>query len=209
MQSTQLSEAETYGEPSEANCWVYEVYASGNLVYVGIADNFERRWSQHVQKSWWVGEIQVDIVQVLGFSTRAEARLEEAACINQRNPTYNTNLERSSYARWKAMVGAGESIVPVARRAFRPTGWNTVPIDANRSLGLDAIGLWHRAKSLLGDRFEAADVHRLHPDPNAWGPFNEQFDLQGPLDQLIALGYVTETRDSEVAEMQLHAEGCE
>lgn len=204
MQSTQLSESDVFGEPQEAKCWVYEVYASGRLVYVGIADNFERRWSQHVQNSWWLGEVEVDAVSVLGYRSRSEARMEEAARIHHQNPPYNTNREASSYRRWMAVTG-GEPIPSVARRAFRPNGWDAVPVAASRTLGLEAIGLWYRARETFGDQFNAADLHLLHPDPNAWGPFDEKFDLEGPLSQLLALGYA---REGEEGTIRLFPEGC-
>lgn len=82
----------------ETRCYEYQVWdALGRLVYVGIADNFLRRWAQHLRQSWWIGEIAVDRVEVTGWPDRQTARWSEACVINEQSPVYNTALESASY----------------------------------------------------------------------------------------------------------------
>ncbi|TFD74713.1 GIY-YIG nuclease family protein [Cryobacterium fucosi] len=86
---------------NEAKCFMYQVFDTDErLVYVGIADNFERRWQQHVSMSWWLGEIAVQRIEVWGYRSRFEARLVEAFMINVHHPIYNINKEESSYRSW-------------------------------------------------------------------------------------------------------------
>jgi excinuclease UvrABC nuclease subunit len=109
-----------------APCYVYEVWDTrGRLAYVGIADNFERRWAQHVRSSWWLGEVEIDHVYIIGYATRREARWSEACAINEQSPIYNTNPESGSYAqyrRWEdaPWVEGDRTLRPVAKRKFRP-----------------------------------------------------------------------------------------
>lgn len=63
-------------------------------------------------------------------------------------------------------------------------------INTDTSLSFAAIGLWHKALALFGQRFAGEELLTVHPDPNAWGPFDEQHDIAGPLDQLLAHGYI-------------------
>lgn len=99
---------------------VYEVWDTFNrLVYVGVADNFERRWSQHRSSSWWLGEIEVQNVVVQGYRSRSEARQVEASVINDQAAVYNTNLETGMYKMW---MGLWED-------PYRPTDdWDCVPV---------------------------------------------------------------------------------
>lgn len=66
------------------------------------------------------------------------------------------------------------------------------------NLGLAAVGLFYKLKALHGDTLSAVDVFTAHPDPNAWGPFDERHDLEAPLDELIAIGYVQEAEDGRI-----------
>lgn len=68
-------------------------------------------------------------------------------------------------------------------------------IDTDPSLGFAAIGLWHKVLALFGTEFRSEELLTVHPDPNAWGPFNEVHDIQGPLDELLAIGYVQSQDD--------------
>jgi predicted GIY-YIG superfamily endonuclease len=67
---------------------VYRMYASdGSLLYIGISNNFGRRWLQHEgTKPWWP-EMQRQTVD--WFPTRAEASREEEAAIAAERPKYN------------------------------------------------------------------------------------------------------------------------
>lgn len=79
----------------------YEVWdLLGRLVYVGVAEHFPRRWQQHEARSWWLGEIDVDRVDVTGWPTREDALRIEAAVINEQGPVYNTAPELAAYARY-------------------------------------------------------------------------------------------------------------
>ena len=79
-------------------CHTYEVWdAQNRLAYVGIADDFERRWEQHQRQSWWLGEITVDHIVVITYTSRLGARLSEAAMINEQSPVYNTAHELGAY----------------------------------------------------------------------------------------------------------------
>jgi len=85
---------------AKAMCFDYAVWDTRNrLVYVGIAYNFRQRWAQHVRSSWWLGEVEVDRVEVTGWPTRTAARFAEACAINEQAAIYNTAREPSSYRR--------------------------------------------------------------------------------------------------------------
>lgn len=59
--------------------------------------DFGRRWYQHLRTSWWLGEIRVAAVNVIGYTTRLGARLSEAAMINEQSTVYNTAHEEAAY----------------------------------------------------------------------------------------------------------------
>lgn len=83
---------------ADQHCHTYEVWDTrGRLAYVGIADDFLRRWAQHIRQSWWLGEIEVWYIEVTEHLTRTAARMSEAAAINEQSPVYNTASEASSY----------------------------------------------------------------------------------------------------------------
>lgn len=88
-------------DPPPVACWVYEVWDTHHrLAYVGIADNFERRWRQHESSSWWMGEIEVWYVEVFGYRSRWDARQVEAQMINDQHAVFNTNKEAYAYRAW-------------------------------------------------------------------------------------------------------------
>lgn len=92
---------------NEQHCYTYEVWDTmGRLAYVGIADDFARRWGQHVRQSWWLGEIEVAHIDVIEYRTRTTARMSEAAMINEQSPVYNTAREEGAY---RAYLAAMES----------------------------------------------------------------------------------------------------
>lgn len=91
------------GQPP-ARCHVYEVRdANHRMLYVGIADKFERRWAQHVRNSWWLHENDVWYVRVLGYRSRDDARQVEASIINTESPVYNTNTETWAYRKYQEL----------------------------------------------------------------------------------------------------------
>lgn len=108
-----------------ARCWVYEVWDTQNrLAYVGIADNWERRWAQHESKSWWLNEITVQRIYLNGYRTRAEAQETEAEVIATQSPVYNTRQEHGAYERALSNPNRfdGEWCRPVGKRYFRKVG---------------------------------------------------------------------------------------
>lgn len=82
----------------------------------------------------------------------------------------------------------------------------TQTINTDTSLSFAAIGLWHKALALFGVHFDSEELLTVHPDPNAWGPFNESHDILGPLEELMALGYV-QTSDGGATYMLHYALG--
>lgn len=112
------------GQPP-ARCHVYEVRDVNNrMLYAGIADNFERRWAQHVRKSWWLRETELWYVRVHGYRSRDDARQVEAALINDEHPVYNTNTETWAYRKYQELFTDQSRLddewdcVPVSKRLF-------------------------------------------------------------------------------------------
>ena len=66
-------------------------------------------------------------------------------------------------------------------------------IDADSRLSFAAVGLWHKLHHAYGDSFDSVDTLTVHPDPNAWGPFDEQHDIEAPFSELLALGYADDS----------------
>jgi predicted GIY-YIG superfamily endonuclease len=67
---------------------VYRLFAEDDsLLYVGISDNFGRRWKQHAHaQPWWPG---VKRQTVEWFDTREDARAAETRAIHDECPTHN------------------------------------------------------------------------------------------------------------------------
>jgi len=70
---------------------LYRLYgASGRLLYVGIADNPERRWGQHSRdKAWWP---EVEGRTCEWFDTRGQAERHEREAVQKENPMHNALL---------------------------------------------------------------------------------------------------------------------
>jgi predicted GIY-YIG superfamily endonuclease len=67
---------------------IYRMYdAAGVLLYIGISNDFGRRWAQHAEsKPWWP---EVNRQAVEWRSSRAEALAAEAGAIKTEQPKYN------------------------------------------------------------------------------------------------------------------------
>jgi len=67
---------------------VYHFYdRQGNLLYVGITNDLQRRWAQHeADKPWWHLVARKESVQ---YPTREEAAKVEAHQIRRLRPMYN------------------------------------------------------------------------------------------------------------------------
>lgn len=99
-----MSDTVFFADPQAPRpCAVYLVDAVGlGLVYVGIADDFEKRWQQHRRSSWWLNEVIVSEVSVFWMGCREHARQIEASVIHHERPRYNTAVEAAAYARYLA-----------------------------------------------------------------------------------------------------------
>lgn len=73
---------------ADETTYVYYFYdRQGNLLYVGMTDNIERRWAQHaVSKPWWHMVARKEYVQ---YPTRTEAARVEAHQIRIQRPMFN------------------------------------------------------------------------------------------------------------------------
>ena len=77
-------ELEITGEPTA----VYRFYgADGNLLYVGITNNLNTRWTKHAaEKTWWLLVAKRTVVM---YGSRAEASAAEDKAILAENPVHN------------------------------------------------------------------------------------------------------------------------
>lgn len=79
----------------------YRLYdAADRLLYVGAADDFDRRWRDHKKKSWWRDVARKDVIW---FDNRLDALYEESRAIAYEQPIHNRR----------------EGISPVGLRLFR------------------------------------------------------------------------------------------
>lgn len=58
------------------------------LLYIGISDNFGRRWKEHAKRQPWWSEMRSLSVD-RWYGSRAEAEAAEAAAIKAEQPKYN------------------------------------------------------------------------------------------------------------------------
>lgn len=98
-------------------CAVYLVRAIGiGLVYVGISEDFDRRWDQHRRRSWWLREVIVDQVDVHWMPSREAASQVEAAVIDLCRPQFNSATELAALGRYRAAAASGvEDPWPIVR----------------------------------------------------------------------------------------------
>jgi len=72
---------------SEATHVYYFFDVQGNLLYVGITNDVQRRWAQHAEdKPWWHLVARKESVR---YSTRQEAERVEAHQIRTHRPMFN------------------------------------------------------------------------------------------------------------------------
>lgn len=81
----------------EGPCAVYRAFdADGQLLYVGIATNWGRRWAQHAERSAFFDSVAR--LELSWFPTAQHAHAEELRLIAELNPPFNnhgrTNLRR-------------------------------------------------------------------------------------------------------------------
>lgn len=83
---------------------------AGQLLYVGITNDPERRWREHVgAKPWWKTEVRN--IDVEWFDSRTEAAKAESRAVSTEHPMYNLTLpdENGSFGyRLITSIGRGE-----------------------------------------------------------------------------------------------------
>ena len=106
----------TATEASERTA-LYRIFGDEDLLlYIGISDDFGRRWNQHARVQPWWDEMQRQTVEWLG--SREEAEDAERVAIKAEKPKYNIIHAEPRPPRTRAA-----SPVPVPREG-RPTGLN-------------------------------------------------------------------------------------
>lgn len=74
--------------PSPGRTALYHVYdAADLLLYIGISNDFDRRWRQHAEAQPWWAEHRW--MRVYWYDTRKEAETAEALAIEAEEPKYN------------------------------------------------------------------------------------------------------------------------
>lgn len=80
--------AETDSETADPT-WLYRVFGEADLLlYIGISDDFGRRWKQHAKEQPWWGEMRRLSADFL-YDSRDEARAAESAAIKAEKPKHN------------------------------------------------------------------------------------------------------------------------
>lgn len=79
----------------ETETYLYRLWSSGgDLLYIGVTSDIERRMTQHSKvQSWW-GDVAMWGIQVL--PTRSAAFAAEAAAVAGESPRHNLKLKRAS-----------------------------------------------------------------------------------------------------------------
>jgi predicted GIY-YIG superfamily endonuclease len=67
---------------------LYRIYSDADLLlYIGISNDFGRRWKQHARKQpWWTERRRMT---VLFYDSRTEAEVAEEAAVKVEKPKYN------------------------------------------------------------------------------------------------------------------------
>ncbi len=68
----------------------------------------------------------------------------------------------------------------------------------DHQLGLAAVGLWHRLAT-AGEPVGPLELLTLAGDTSAWNPRGRLDDVEPPLDELLATGWVVEQGEQYVA----------
>lgn len=73
---------------------LYRVFGADDLLlYVGISNEFGRRWKEHAKtKPWWLERRRLTVDE--WFSSRQDAEAAEIAAIRTENPKYNLRRHR-------------------------------------------------------------------------------------------------------------------
>lgn len=74
--------------PKRGEQVVYCFYGEyGEILYIGVTQNFPQRMKQHKSSKAWIGE--VELMNWIVCPDRAQAEEYEAHCIDELNPKYN------------------------------------------------------------------------------------------------------------------------
>lgn len=86
--STDLEDDGIAGDVEDRPTAVYRLYdAAGQLLYVGVSCELEKRWATHRRgKSWWPAVAEK---QIVWHPNRVSALLEESAAIEDEGPAHN------------------------------------------------------------------------------------------------------------------------
>ena len=101
---------------------LYRVYGETDLLlYIGISNNFGRRWREHAKKQPWWGEKRRLTVDEW-FPFRSDAEAAEAAAIRAERPKYNKthNVQRPAKRRsaeYLSIAASAEPPTPLATSA--------------------------------------------------------------------------------------------
>lgn len=63
-------------------------------------------------------------------------------------------------------------------------------VEHDTDLSLAAVGLWHLIRVRIGENFTASDLLLVQPNAMSWHPQADLEDMNPPLDELIANGWV-------------------
>jgi hypothetical protein len=116
---------------------LYRAYdQDGTLLYVGIADDWLRRWREHRKTSAWFAE--VGSVKVEGYPDRTSALLAERDAIKSERPKFNIS-HNSEQVAWpnKASHAWGPSWLHCSwcdRQVSGEDGWITTGTGEGRAL---------------------------------------------------------------------------
>jgi predicted GIY-YIG superfamily endonuclease len=96
--------------------------ANGDLLYVGITNNWPSRMKQHqADKPWWSEVLNVEMVRIDG--TRAQVEAIEKAVIKAESPTYNVaHNVRVAVPLGRVPLGARSKRLPLGRSVIMAIG---------------------------------------------------------------------------------------
>lgn len=142
----------------------------GDLLYVGITNNWPTRMKQHMaDKPWWYEVVGVELVGVIG--TRAQLEAIERAVIKAERPLYNVTHNAPLVARNLPLV-AQQRAVPPSHYNFEAQGFRVGDDVSHPTFGDGIIihinGEGDRAEA--GIRFHDIGIKHL---ALAWAPLTK------------------------------------
>lgn len=91
------------------------------LLYIGISDDFGRRWQEHARKQRWWGEMRSLSVDCW-YKFRSEAEAAEEAAIKAEHPKHNTRFVLPAGHSGSRTNRSGLILYDTATLGFRFTG---------------------------------------------------------------------------------------